>query len=194
MSLVAQVLHVLSIGRNDSNTNASQKTIKQSALDKFSWSFCLQESCWLPPFPCLWRRWFIATQIMLSAKWRNVNSFIITPTKIFFREWVSLHLLNYVCFISSSKNVLDWQGSQRYLSFFNTQAAIVMRAPEPGRPETIVLHLVRKLSDRRRAHSNEECRSRPGDLRGRLAIAYSHLRALSVQSNMEKSHIKEGFP
>lgn len=118
----------------------------------------------------------------------------MTPTKIFFTEWVSSHLLNYVCFISSSKNVLDWQGSQRYLSFFNTQAAIVIRAPEPGGPETIVLHLVRKLSDGRRMHPNEESHSRAGDLRGRLGIAHTYFKALSSQQNVEKSCIKEALP
>lgn len=67
-----------------------------------------------------------------------------------------------------------------------------MRAPEPGGPETIVLHLVRKLSDGRRVHSNEECHS--GDVRGRLAIAHTHFKALSNQQNMDKSCIKEGSP
>jgi len=69
-----------------------------------------------------------------------------------------------------------------------------MRAPEPGGPETIVLHLVRKLRAGRRAHFNEECCSRSGDLGGRLAIAHTHFRALSSQQNMEKSYIKEGPP
>lgn len=45
-SLVAHVPHVLSIGKNDSNTNASQKAIK--TLSTFSWSLCLQEPCRLP--------------------------------------------------------------------------------------------------------------------------------------------------
>lgn len=72
------------------------------------------------------------------------------------------------------------------MSFFNTQAAIVMRAPEPGGPEAIVLRLVRKLSDGRRVHSNEECCSGSGDLRERLAIAHVILK-LSAASQTWKS-------
>lgn len=70
----------------------------------------------------------------------------------------------------------------------------MMRAPEPGGPETIVLQLVRKLSDGRGVHSNEECRSRSGDLRGRSAIAHTHFKALSSQQNVEKCCMKEGSP
>lgn len=65
------------------------------------------------------------------------------------------------------------------MSFFNTQAVTVMRAPEPGGPEAIVLRLVRKLSDGRRAHSNEECRSGSGDLRERLTVVHARFKALS---------------
>lgn len=80
------------------------------------------------------------------------------------------------------------------MSFFNTQAAIVTRAPEPDGPETIVLHLVRKLSDGCRVHSNGECCSESEDLRGRLAIAHSHLNAFASQQKVEKSCIKEVSP
>lgn len=51
-SLVARVPHVLSIGKNDSNTNASQKAIKPSLRSAGAFA-CRNHAGF--PFPC-WRR------------------------------------------------------------------------------------------------------------------------------------------
>lgn len=77
--------------------------------------------------------------------------------------------------------------------FFNAQAAVAMRAPEPGRPETTMLHLLRKLNDGCRVNSNEDSRSRSGDLRRRLTIAQAHFKPFFSQQDIEKFCINKGW-
>lgn len=99
-----------------------------------------------------------------------------------------------MCFINSSKKCIRLKKiSQVFFFLFDAQAAVAMRAPETGRPETTVLHLLRKFSDGCRVNSNEESHSRSGDCRRRLTISQTHFKPLFSQQEIEKFCINKGW-